>query len=63
MVQEAVSLFDEMERKGLGRDLVTYNTVISSCVRASKDELALEIFGSMADDGIGRDQVGGTDLN
>lgn len=58
MGQEALVLFDEMGRKRLKRDLVTFNTMISSCVRANKPEKALEVFGRMADEGIGRDQVG-----
>lgn len=51
-------VFNDMTKRGLKRDLMTYNTIISACVRGDNAETALEIFGSMVDEGIGRDQVG-----
>lgn len=55
--QEAQSIFEEMHEAGVAPSLMSYNTLISGCVRAEAPNEALSVFSLMKEKGIKLDQV------
>lgn len=55
--QEATKIFEEMQEAGVTPGLMSYNTLISGCVRAEAPNEALAVFNVMKEKGVKRDQV------
>ena len=55
--QEATKIVEEMHEAGVVPSLMTYNTLISGCVRAEAPNEALSVFNLMTEKRIRRDQV------
>ncbi|CAN0584334.1 unnamed protein product, partial [Ectocarpus sp. 12 AP-2014] len=50
-VPEAARIFEEMNEAGVAPSLMTYNTLISGCVRAQAPSEALSVFYLMKERG------------
>merc|ERR1712217_302535 len=50
--ERALELFDEMQRRGLQPDVITFLALISACEKACKPEKALELFAEMQRRGL-----------
>jgi len=55
--QKAFELFDELQRRGLEPEIITYNAMISNCEKGGQWEKALELFDELQQRGLKPDVI------
>ena len=52
--EQALQLFEEMQRRGLQPNVITFHAVVSACEKGKQPEQALQLFGKMQRRCLGR---------